>query len=55
MRIDTIEQGLSDLRAIDVEGEGYWLAYRIAAMHNGSMCCMVLCPTDVGCATSTER
>jgi predicted kinase len=30
LRIDTIEQGLRDLCSIDVEGEGYRLAYRIA-------------------------
>lgn len=31
LRIDTIEQGLKDLCNIPVEGEGYGLAYRIAA------------------------
>lgn len=31
LRIDTIEQGLKDLCSIDVQGEGYQLAYRIAA------------------------
>jgi predicted kinase len=31
VRIDTIEQALRDLCAIDVQGEGYGLAYRIAA------------------------
>jgi predicted kinase len=31
LRIDTIEQGLRDLCGIDVEGEGYRLAYRVAA------------------------
>lgn len=31
LRIDTIEQGLRDLCATDVQGEGYRLAYRIAA------------------------
>ena len=31
LRIDTIEQGLRDLCGIKVEGEGYRLAYRIAA------------------------
>jgi predicted kinase len=31
LRIDTIEQGLRDLCALRVEGEGYRLAYRIAA------------------------
>lgn len=31
LRIDTIEQALRDLCGIDVEGEGYRLAYRIAA------------------------
>lgn len=31
LRIDTIEQGLRDLCCIDVQGEGYRLAYRIAA------------------------
>ena len=30
LRIDTIEQGLRDLCAFDVQGEGYRLAYRIA-------------------------
>lgn len=31
VRIDTIEQGLRDLCAYDVQGEGYGLAYRLAA------------------------
>lgn len=31
LRIDTVEQGLRDLCAIDVQGEGYGLAYRVAA------------------------
>lgn len=31
LRIDTIEQGLRDLCAVDVQGEGYRLAYRIAS------------------------
>jgi len=31
VRIDTIEQALRDLCAIDVQGEGYRLAYRVAA------------------------
>ena len=31
LRIDTIEQALRDLCACEVEGEGYRLAYRIAA------------------------
>ena len=31
LRIDTIEQGLRDLCGIEVAGEGYRLAYRIAA------------------------
>ena len=31
LRIDTIEQALRDLCAFDVEGEGYRLAYRVAA------------------------
>ena len=31
LRIDTIEQGLKDLCHIDVEGEGYRLAYRMAS------------------------
>jgi predicted kinase len=31
VRIDTIEQGLRDLCAFDVQGEGYALAYRLAA------------------------
>lgn len=31
LRIDTIEQGLRELCGISVEGEGYRLAYRIAA------------------------
>lgn len=30
LRIDTIEQGLRDLCGIEVEGEGYRMAYRIA-------------------------
>ena len=30
LRIDTIEQGLRDLCRLEVEGEGYRLAYRIA-------------------------
>jgi len=29
IRIDTIEQGLRDFCMIDVQGEGYWLAYKI--------------------------
>lgn len=35
LRIDTIEQGLRDLCSIDVQGEGYRLAYRIAADNLG--------------------
>jgi len=31
LRIDTIEQALRDLCSFDVEGEGYRLAYRVAA------------------------
>lgn len=31
LRIDTIEQGLRDLCAVDVHDEGYRLAYRLAA------------------------
>lgn len=31
LRIDTIEQALADLCAIDVQGEGYQLAYSVAA------------------------
>lgn len=31
IRIDTIEQALKDLCAIDVQGEGYRLAYRLAS------------------------
>jgi predicted kinase len=31
LRIDTIEQALRDLYSVDVQGEGYRLAYRIAA------------------------
>lgn len=31
LRVDTIEQGLRDLCSVDVQGEGYRLAYRIAA------------------------
>ena len=31
LRIDTIEQGLRDLCSVDVQGEGYGLAYRIAS------------------------
>lgn len=30
LRIDTIEQALRDLCAVDVQGEGYRLAYRVA-------------------------
>ena len=35
LRIDTIEQALRDLCSLDVEGEGYRLAYRIAADNLG--------------------
>jgi predicted kinase len=31
LRIDTIEQGLRDLCTLDVQGEGYRLAYRVAS------------------------
>jgi predicted kinase len=31
LRVDTVEQGLRDLCAIEVQGEGYGLAYRVAA------------------------
>ena len=31
LRIDTLEQALRDLCGIDVEGEGYALAHRIAS------------------------
>src|SRR6185436_8244094 len=31
LRIDTIEQALRELCSIDVQGEGYRLAYRVAA------------------------
>ena len=31
LRIDTIEQALRDLCEFDVQGEGYRLAYRVAA------------------------
>lgn len=31
LRIDTIEQGLKDLCSVDVQGEAYQLAYRMAA------------------------
>jgi predicted kinase len=31
LRVDTIEQGLRDLCSVDVQGEGYRLAYRMAA------------------------
>jgi predicted kinase len=31
LRIDTLEQGLTDLCGIDAQGEGYGLAYKIAA------------------------
>lgn len=31
VRIDTIEQALRDLCSVDVQGEGYRLAYRVAA------------------------
>ena len=34
LRIDTIEQGLKDLCRINVGGEGYRLAYRMAAICN---------------------
>ena len=30
LRIDTIEQGLRDICGFAVQGEGYWLSYRIA-------------------------
>jgi len=30
IRVDTIEQGLRDLCSFNVQGEGYWLAYKIA-------------------------
>jgi predicted kinase len=30
LRVDTIEQALRDLCAVDVQGEGYRLAYRVA-------------------------
>lgn len=33
LRIDTIEQALRDLCHVQVEGEGYRLAYRVAADH----------------------
>ena len=38
LRIDTLEQGLRDLCRCEVEGEGYRLAYRIAAenLHIGN-------------------
>lgn len=37
LRVDTIEQALRDLCALDVQGEGYRLAYRVAAdnLRNG--------------------
>ena len=35
LRVDTIEQAIRDLCAIDVQGEGYALAYRIAADNLG--------------------
>jgi predicted kinase len=37
LRIDTIEQSLRDLCAIDVQGEGYRIAYRVASdiLHTG--------------------
>lgn len=31
VRVDTIEQALRDLCSIDIQGEGYRLAYRVAA------------------------
>ena len=31
LRIDTIEQGLKELCSVDVQGEGYRLAYRVAS------------------------
>ena len=31
LRVDTIEQALRDLCSVDVQGEGYRLAYRVAA------------------------
>jgi len=31
LRVDTVEQALRDLCAVDVQGEGYRLAYRVAA------------------------
>jgi len=31
LRIDTIEQALRELYAVDIQGEGYQLAYRVAA------------------------
>lgn len=31
LRVDTVEQGLRDLCAVDVQGEGYELLYRLAA------------------------
>jgi hypothetical protein len=31
LRIDTVEQALRDLCSVDVQGEGYRLAYRIAS------------------------
>jgi predicted kinase len=31
LRVDTIEQGLRDLCAVSVQGEGYRLSYRVAA------------------------
>lgn len=31
LRIDTIEQGLRDLCSVNVQGEGYRLAYRVAS------------------------
>lgn len=35
LRIDTIEQGLRELCSLDVQGEGYRLAYRIASENLG--------------------
>ena len=37
VRIDTLEQALRDLCSIDVQGEGYRLAYRVASdiLHAG--------------------
>jgi predicted kinase len=41
IRIDTIEQALRDLCAVNVEGEGYRLAYRVASDNLRAGLCVV--------------